>query len=375
METKELLSELTTEIKTFKEKTQADLDEKGIDQRELADRLLQLEQSGVTAPANTYNSKAMTIQDDLNTFIRTAGEQKGMSIGGGDSSGGAAVVPFRESGIDNLLRDKSPLRDLIAVRDVGEFGSFEEVVSQGGSTGAWVTETGARPETNAALLEKVVTELFELYAMPVATQRLIDDNYVRLDQWLADQIAVTFAEMESEAFINGTGVNQPLGLTQQTLAATDDGTRPFGTLEYVPSGSATNIDSDALISLFYALKSGYRSNAAWLMNSNTARYVMQMKDSNGSYIWSHGDITNDRPPTLLGRPVAIFEELPDIAADSLSVWVGDFNAGIRFIQRPGINLLPDPYTNKPNVNFYAYGRVGMNIRDSSAIKALKTATS
>lgn len=146
-------------------------------------------------------------------------------------------------------------------------------------------------------------------------------------------------------------------------------------LQYVASGAVAAIDSDDLIALFYALKAGYRSNATWLMNSATAQYVMSLKDSNGAYIWSHGDIVSDRPASLLGRPVAVFEELPDVAADSLSVWVGDLNAGVRFIQRPGINLLPDPFTSKPNILYYAYVRVGLQLRDSSAIKVLKTAVS
>lgn len=52
----------------------------------------------------------------------------------------------------------------------------------------------------------------ELYANPAATQRLLDDARISIEQWLADEVSITFAEMEGTAFISGDGVNRPRGL-------------------------------------------------------------------------------------------------------------------------------------------------------------------
>lgn len=65
--------------------------------------------------------------------------------------------------------------------------------------------------------------------------------------------------------------------------------------------------ADALIDVFYAIKSEYARNGAWLMNRATMATVRKLKDSDGSYLWQ-GRITAGQLATLLGRPVY---EAPD----------------------------------------------------------------
>ena len=80
-------------------------------------------------------------------------------------------------------------------------------------------------------------------------------------------------------------------------------------------------------------------------------------------------------PSLLGFPVEIDENMPAIAANSLSVAFGDFQSGYVIADRPGLKVLIDPYTDKPNVRVYVYARRGGDVRDFNAIKLVKFSTS
>ena len=74
---------------------------------------------------------------------------------------------------------------------------------------------------------------------------------------------------------------------------------------------------------------------------------------------------------MLGYPVLVAEDMPDIATDSYSIAFGDFGAGYTIAERPDLRILRDPYSAKPNVMFYATKRVGGDVSDYSAIKTLK----
>ena len=68
------------------------------------------------------------------------------------------------------------------------------------------------------------------------------------------------------------------------------------------------------------------------------------------------------------------EDMPALAANSLSLAFGDFQDGYTIVDRLGIRMLRDPYTDKPNVKFYTTKRVGGDVVNFDAIKLMKFAT-
>ncbi len=138
----------------------------------------------------------------------------------------------------------------------------------------------------------------------------------------------------------------------------------------MPSGD----ESDVLIDLVYALKSGYRQNASWVMNRRTQATIRKLKDSDGNYIWQPAAAPGGRA-SLMGFGLVEAEDMPDIAADSPSVAFGDFSRGYLIVDRRGVNVLRDPFSSKPYVLFYTTKRVGGGVADYDAIKLLKFAAS
>ncbi|MGI9425186.1 MAG: phage major capsid protein, partial [Hyphomicrobiaceae bacterium] len=151
---------------------------------------------------------------------------------------------------------------------------------------------------------------------------------------------------------------------------------PWGNLGSIKTGKADGFadsdPADALVDLIYAIKSGYRANAHFVLNRTTQSVIRKMKDGDGNYLWQPS-LAAGRASTLLGFPVAESEDMPDIAADSLPVAFGDFQRGYLIVDRIGIRVLRDPYSNKPHVLFYTTKRVGGGVQDFNAIKLLQVA--
>ncbi|MEM6944443.1 MAG: phage major capsid protein, partial [Pseudomonadota bacterium] len=139
-------------------------------------------------------------------------------------------------------------------------------------------------------------------------------------------------------------------------------------------GFDLNDPGDAIVDLAYALGADYRQNGTFVMNSKTAGEVRKMKDNQGRFLWVEG-ISEDSPARLLGYPVLLAEDMPDISQNSYSIAFGDFSRGYTIAERPDIRILRDPYSAKPNVAFFATKRVGGDVTDYHAIKLLKFGTS
>ena len=208
--------------------------------------------------------------------------------------------------------------------------------------------------------------------MPAATSSLFDDSAVNIDEWLAEEVRLAFAEQEGTAFVTGDGTNKPKGFLAYTKV--DNASWTWGDIGFVKTGIDAAFPAsdpgDALIDLMYAVKSGYRANAHFVMNRATQSVVRKLKDGDGTYLWQPAATPGDAP-ILMGFPVAESEDMPDIASNSYSIAFGDFSRGYLIVDRVGIRVLRDPYSAKPYVLFYTTKRVGGGVQDFEAIKLLK----
>jgi HK97 family phage major capsid protein len=292
----------------------------------------------------------------------------GMSINS-DPDGGFVVAPELDSRIQQLQRNLSPIRRIARIVQTNA-STYQLPINLGGTASGWVNETAGRPETAASRLGLLSFPSGEVYANPAITQRLLDDAPQDIAEFLVGEIAKEFDKQEGAAFLMGDGLSKPSGLLAAPTATTDDDTRPFGTFQTIVSGAASAITADGLIDFTHRLKVGYRANAVWLMSSLTLSAIRQLKDANGQYIYTQSYAAGV-PSSLLGFPVEIDESMPSIAAGTLPIAFGDFQAGYLITDRIGIRILRDPYSNKPYVMFYATKRVGGGPNDSCAIKFLK----
>lgn len=296
--------------------------------------------------------------------ILSAPEEKSLS-GATDADGGYTVPTTIEAAIDRALMEVSPFRSFCQVRQIST-STFRLAVNEAAYASGWVGETDARPETTTPSIAAIEFKTGEIYAMPAATPQLLEDSAVDIEAWIAAEVRGTFADAETSAFVNGDGVNKPLGFLQ--APKTTDGTQT-STQIGVLSGS---LDADTLIEMVYALDAKYRDKGRFVFNRRTAEAIRKLKDSTGAYLWTPG-IAAGQPATLLGYPVSEVEAMPDASGGNHGVAFGDFESGYLIVDRQGVQVLRDPFSAKPYVLFYTTKRVGGGVQDHAAIKLLAAA--
>ncbi len=297
-------------------------------------------------------------------------EEKSMSTAVA-ADGGYLVDPQTAEQITSVLRGAHSIRAVANVVQV-ESTAYDVLVDHADIGAGWADETTSTSETGTPLIDRISIPLHELSALPKASQRLLDDSAFDIESWLAGRIADKFSRAESVAFVSGDGVDKPTGFLTYTNVENDSWT--WGNLGYVATGTSGDFEpnepADAIVDLVYSLGARYRANATFVMNSKTAGAVRKMKDADGRFLWSDG-LAAGEPARLMGYPVLIAEDMPDIAADTTAIAFGDFNAGYTVAERPDLRILRDPFSAKPHVLFYATKRIGGDVSDFAAIKLLK----
>jgi len=289
------------------------------------------------------------------------------------ADGGYLVDPQTAGTIATVLRNASSIRAVANVVQV-EATAYDVLVDHTDIGAGWAGETAATVQTGTPQVDRISIALHELSALPKASQRLLDDSAFNVEDWLAERIADKFARAEGGAFISGDGIDKPKGFLTYPTAA--NGTAVWGQIGHVSTGAVGDFaalnPADAIVDLVYALGARYRASATFVMNSKTAGAVRKMKDADGRFLWSDG-LSAAEPARLMGYPVLISEDMPDIAADASAIAFGDFHAGYTIAERPDLRILRDPFSAKPHVLFYATKRVGGDVSDFFAIKLLKFA--
>ena len=294
-------------------------------------------------------------------------EGKALSLGD-DTAGGFLSVPEFVDDIIKAIVLISPLRAYANVRKTSN-RSVLYPVRKGVYTAKWVSETGTRSETTG--LKYGLEELpnHELYAEVLISNQDLEDSAFDMDQQLQMEASEQFAKAEGAAFINGTGIGQPEGILTNSSVTTN----------YVAGTDASKIVYAGLANLYYGLKSGYATNATWLMNRKTIGAIRQIVDGQQRPLWEPGfpGFSGMEPPTIFGRPYAEMPDMPDVGSNAFPVAFGDFKRGYLIVDRVTmvVQRLVEKYAEQGQVAYLVRKRVGGQVVLAESIKVMKIATS
>ena len=305
--------------------------------------------------------------DDL-----SSDERKALSAGS-DPDGGYMLPHATTGSVITKMYEQSVMRQLATVQTIST-NDIEGLIDNDDATAGWVSELGTRSDSATPTVAKYRIEAHEMYAMPKASQRILDDAATDVEAWLAAKTADKFGRVEGLAFWQGTGTGQPRGLASYTTAATADEARAWGQFEHVKTGANGafhTTKADPLQDLLGAFKDQYLQNATWCMRRELRTDIRKMKEATSDrYLWEPS-LQAGQPDRLLGYPVRIDQYMPAKATDSLSLAFGDFKQAYLIVDRMGIRTLRDPFTAKPYVVFYSTKRTGGGAQSTEAVKFLK----
>ena len=206
-----------------------------------------------------------------------------------------------------------------------------------------------------------------MYANPKITQKILDDAVVNVEQWLAGKVSDKLSRIEATAFISGNGVGKPFGILTNVTASTSYDARNVQTVKSTSSGAFTYA---GLVNLQNALKEAYQGNAIFMGKRSSFGALMKIVDGQSRPIFN---LTFDRNTGLpvgavMGKQFVFADDVPEAAADANSLIYGDFRAGYTIVDRAGIRVLRDPFTDKPYVCYYTTKRVGGDVVNTEAFK-------
>lgn len=205
---------------------------------------------------------------------------------GVDADGGYLVPDEYDHRLVDVLTEENILRKL--GHKITTSGEHKINIAATKPAAAWIEEGGALSFGDATF-DQILLDAHKLHVAIKVTEELLYDNAFNLESYIIDMFGKALANAEEDAFLNGSGVGQPLGL----FAATGGGTAAIST---------ASLTADDVIKLVYALKRPYRKNAKFIMNDQIIASIRQLKDNNGAYMWQPSLVAGE-PDKLLGYDV------------------------------------------------------------------------
>ncbi|MGB6230832.1 MAG: phage major capsid protein [Litorimonas sp.] len=304
------------------------------------------------------------------SHVRRGDVQANLNKGAADEGGYLAPVEWDRTITDQLV-EVSAMREIATVQTIGTAG-YKKLFNLRGTGSGWVGETTVRPETSTATFGEMTITTGEIYANPAATQQLLDDAEVNIEAWLAGEVQTEFAKQEGQAFISGDGVNKPRGFLTFAAGAANAGANPLGPIAVDTAAAQAAVTEDELLDLIYGVKSSYTNGARFVMNRSTMGTVRKLRDGDGRQLWQPAT-TAGQPSSLLAYPLTELPDMPNMAAGATPIAFGNFQRAYTIVDRAGVRVLRDPYTNKPYVMFYTTKRVGGAVTDPQGLRILKMA--
>jgi HK97 family phage major capsid protein len=253
---------------------------------------------------------------------------------------------------------------------------FEQLTRTGTAEGGWVGEREDREETDAPTLGLDSFPLMELYSEPIITQKLLDDSELDVEAWLAGEVGETFGVLESDAWFNGSGMNQPRGLLTYPFVV--PASWAHGKFRYIATGVsgdfAASKPDNKLIDLQTQIKKVYRVNAQWLANRTTLGAIRKLKDGEDRPLWQPSTQAG-QPDMLLGHAISESEDMPNMGADTYALAFGDWRRTYLILDRLGVTVLRNPFKKMGWVSFHTRKRVGGGVQNFDAAAFLKFGTS
>ncbi len=290
-------------------------------------------------------------------------EIKGMSTDV-NPDGGYLVRPELSTMVIDRVFETSPVRQVANVERTGA-KSIDILIDDQEATARWVGEGASSGQTDTPQLAQKVITAHKIESDPRMTTEMIEDSYLDVEAWLSRKVADKFSRTQNTAFVSGDGVGKPRGFLTYAAQSTG-GTYERNALHQVNMGSAAAMNADGLIEVQNALKEDYQAGAIWGMKRTTFGAALKLK-GNDNYFFSPVLLRDGQATIqLLGKSVVFMDDMPAVAANALSIVYADFASFYTVVDRVGLQVLRDPFTNKGFVTYYTTQRVGGDVTSFDA---------
>lgn len=272
-----------------------------------------------------------------------------------DADGGFTVPKSFASSVIEKLNKETLMRKISSV--ISTNSTTQIPVEATRPSFAWLAEAASFSEANATF-SKIELNAHKCGGVIKLSTEILEDSSIDIESYIRNKMYDALSDLEEQAFLNGTGTNQPTGVCSGLTAS-------------VTTATQTTIKYEEVLDLYYALAKSYRANACFIVSDSFEKQLRLIKDGNGLSIWQPA-LSAGAPNTLLGRPIYTSEFLPAVAKDAMPAIFGDFSY-YQIADRGGISLqrLNELYAINGQIGLLIQKRVDAKLTLADAVKALK----
>lgn len=191
-------------------------------------------------------------------------------------------------------------------------------------------------------------------ALTLVGKSVINNAQINVTEFVINEMAKKIAIFLDKELLNGTA---------------DKATGALATTTTMNAGSISAISADNLVELQTKVPTPYQNDAVWIMHPTTFTALKKLKDGNGQYLLQN-DFSSALPYRILGKPVYLSENMPEIASAAKAVLYGDLSGlAVNFREDISIQILLEKYATQ-----HAVGIVSWFEFDSDVVDHQKLAT-
>ena len=306
--------------------------------------------------------RALADEKAFESYIRgTVTNERASNLTPASNSGGVLIPTTIANRIIKQVYDMCPILERSTKYNVKgklELPYYDE--STQSITVAWATEFQDL-ESNVGKFTNITLTGYLAGALSLISRSLINNAQFDVVAFVVDRMAYDISRFIENALLNGSGSVTGLSTVSNIVTAS----------------SSTAVTTDELIEVQGLVKDVFQDRAIWIMNEATRTEIRKLKSNTGSYLLNEVyDLASPFKNTLLGKPVYVSDNMPEMEAGKIAIYYGDMTGlATKFSEDINIEVLREKYATQ-----HAYGVVGWlefdsKIEDPQKISAIQMAGS
>ena len=214
--------------------------------------------------------------------------------------------------------------------------------------------------SNVGSFDKVELDGFLAGTLTLISRSLINNAQFNITDFIVERMAYAIKRFIEDQLLNGYAA---------TGAAS--GVTGLSTLTNSITAAAANaITADEVVRLHDAIKDDFQANAIWIMSPATRTALRTLKSNTGYYLLND-DISTPFGTTLLGKPVYVSDNMPDMAAGKTAIYYGDMRGlATKFSEDMTIEVLREKYATQHAVGVVGWLEFDAKVEDAQKIAKL-----
>lgn len=209
--------------------------------------------------------------------------------------------------------------------------------------------------SNVGAFTKIELDGYLAGALTLVSRSLINNSQFDLVEFIVSHMAYAIKRFIEDKLLNGA-VGKVTGLTTAVTAVTTE--------------ASTAITADEIVQLHDSIKDDFQNDAIWIMSPATRTALRTLKSTTGYYLLND-DISTPFGTSLLGKPVYVSDNMPDMGAGKTAIYYGDMKGlATKFAEEMEIEVLREKYATQHAIGVVGWLEFDGKIENAQMVKKL-----